>query len=318
MTVLLISTSDNAATWAAELRRQAPDLPLRVWPEETADIDPASVDYIIAAKPPGGEIARYPNVECVLSLWAGVDHITADPKFPDHLPIARMVESGLTNGMREFVMAQALAAHLAMTDYLNQQRQHLWKPEIRGPFGTEPLVEDTHVGILGLGVMGQACARALSDFGFPVIGWARSEKRIEGVECVAGSDGLDSLLARSRILVNLLPRTTATENILNADLFARLPEGAYLINVGRGEHLVEEDLIQAIDRGHLAGATLDVFREEPLPGKHAFWGHPRIIVTPHVASITRVRTGVGRLLSVIEAFERGDRPEGMVDKQAGY
>lgn len=318
MTVLLISRSDSAATWADELRRQAPDLPLKVWPEDVDGLDPASVTYVIAAKPPPGEIARYPNVKAVLSLWAGVDHITADPDFPTHLPIARMVESGLTNGMREFVMAQVLAAHLKLPDYLNLQRQQLWKPEIRGPHGTEPLVEDVTVGILGLGVMGQACARALAGFGFPVVGWARSAKDIPGVESLRGDDGLESLLSRSRILVNLLPRTDATEDILNADLLAKLPEGAYLINVGRGEHLVEADLLQALDSGQLSGATLDVFREEPLPGKHPFWTHPAITVTPHIASITRVRTGVGRLRAAIESFERGETPEGMIDPKAGY
>jgi glyoxylate/hydroxypyruvate reductase A len=229
-----------------------------------------------------------------------------------------MVEEGLTRGMREYVMAQALAAHLKMPDYLNQQHQQLWRPEIRGRHGTEPLVDEVTVGVLGLGVIGSDCARALAEFGFRVVGWAQSEKRIPGVECRRGDAALADVLRQSDILVNLLPRTEATEDILNAERLALLPEGAYLINVGRGEHVVEQDLLDALESGHMAGATLDVFREEPLPGKHAFWHHPQVIVTPHVASITRIKTGVDRLLDVIATFERGETPAGIVDPKKGY
>lgn len=318
MQVILMSRADSAATWAEELRRQAPQLDLRVWPDETAGVDPAEAAYVIAAKPPPGEIAKLPNLKAVLSLWAGVDHITGDPDYPRHVPIARMVEEGLTRGMREFVLTQCLNAHLKTYEFVQQQRQQLWRPEIRGRHGTEPLVSDARVGILGLGVLGSDCARALTAVGFRVAGWARREKRIEGVECRCGSQGLQAMLAQTDILVNLLPRTPETEDILNADLFAALPEGAYLINVGRGEHLVEEDLLHALDTGRLAGAVLDVFREEPLPGKHPFWTHPKVTVTPHVASITRVRTGVARLVDAIAAFERGETPPGVVDPSAGY
>ena len=318
MTVVLMSRAESAATWAAELRRQAPDLDLKVWPHETEGLDPAEVAYVIAAKPPPGVIAGYPNVKAVLSLWAGVDHITADPDFPRRLPIARMVEEGLTRGMREFVVAQALNAHLKTPDYLRQQRERVWRPEIRGPHGTEPLVDEVTVGILGLGVLGSDCAAALRDFGFQVAGWATSRKAIDGVACYAGEGERAELLARTDILVNLLPRTAATENILDAALFQELKPGAYLINVGRGEHLVEEDLIAALDDGRLAGATLDVFRTEPLPQDHPFWTHPKIVVTPHVASITRVKTGVDRLVTAIRSFEAGETPVGVVDPNVGY
>lgn len=318
MTVVLMSRAESAATWAAEIRRQAPEMDLRVWPHETEDLGPGDVDYVIAAKPPPGAIAAYPNVKAVLSLWAGVDHITADPDFPTHLPIARMVEEGLTRGMREFVVAQALNAHLKMPDYLRQQREGVWRPEIRGPHGTEPLVDEVTVGILGLGVLGSDCAAALRDFGFQVAGWARSRKAIAGVDCYAGDGERAEMLARTDILVNLLPRTAETENVLNAALFAELAAGAYLINVGRGEHLVEDDLIAALESGRLAGATLDVFRTEPLPQDHPFWTHPRIVVTPHVASITRVKTGVARLVSAIRDFEEGETPAGVVDPEKGY
>jgi len=318
MHVVMISRAESAETWAREMRRQNPALDLKVWPDETADIDPRDVHYIIAAKPPPGEIARFPNVKAVLSMWAGVDHITSDPDFPTHLPIARMTEEGLTRGMREFVMAQALAAHLKMPDYLNQQRDGVWCPEIRGPHGTEPLVDEVTVGVLGLGVIGSDVAKALADFGFNVVGWARGPKNIPGVSAHHGDAALDQVVRQSDILVNLLPRTDATEDILNAELFAALPRGAYLINVGRGEHLVEADLLQALDSGHMAGATLDVFRQEPLPDSHAFWRHPKITLTPHVASITRVKTGVGRLLDVIASYEGGQTPSGVVDRQAGY
>ncbi len=316
MSLLLICRADSEAAWANALAERLSDRPFHVWPDGPAD--PAEVTYIAAAKPPPGEIARYPNLKAVLSLWAGVDHITADPDFPGHLPIARMVEPGLTRGMREFVMAQVLAAHLKLPDYARQQRECLWRPEIRGTHGEEPLAADVTVGVLGLGVLGTDCARALAGLGFNVVGWARSPRTIEGVDVRTGAEALDGVLAASDILVNLLPRTAETEDILDADAFARMPAGAYLINVGRGEHLVEEDLIPALDQGRLAGATLDVFREEPLPSKHPFWGHPKITVTPHVASITRVRTGVDRLIGAMAAFDRGETPPNTFDPARGY
>lgn len=316
MSVLLICRGDSAEAWAAGLQEALDGRTLYVWPDAPAD--PAEIDYIVAALPPPGEIAKYPNVKAVLSLWAGVDHITSDPDFPAHLPIARMVEPGLSRGMREYVMAQVLAAHLKLPDYLWQQRQTLWRPDIRGVHGMEPLADDVTVGVLGLGVLGRDCAEALAGLGFRVVGWARSPKDIPGVDARHGPEALDGVLAESEILVNLLPRTPETEDILDAELFAKLPAGAHLVNVGRGEHLVEGDLIPALDSGQLGGATLDVFREEPLPSKHPFWGHPKITVTPHVASITRVTTGAQRVAAAMAAFDRGETPPETYDPARGY
>lgn len=315
MSILLASTADSANDWAAALAEFDLPLPLKVWPEMG---DPNTVEYAVVAKPPAGLLASLPNLKAILSLWAGVDHITSDPDWPRHIPIYRMVEPGLTLGMVEFVLSQALNLHLGNYDFLENAGKRVWNNAMRGPYGREPLVQDRTVGILGLGEMGGNVAKGLVGAGFSVLGWARSRKSIDGVDCLSGPDGFDGILARSDILVNLLPLTPATDSILNAACFAKMRQGAALINVGRGQHIVDEDMIDALDRGHLSRAVLDVFRVEPLPDGHAFWTHPKIVVYPHVGSITRIGSGTVALAASIRKLVEGDAPDGLFDPGRGY
>ena len=240
----------------------------------------------ISSMPWSGILRRssLPNLKAIFPVGAGVDHIAADPERPKHLPVIRMVEEGLTAGMTEYVVMQVLYHHRDMLAYRHQAAEKIWREIPAVP------AHQRRIGILGLGVLGQDAARMLVRFGFDVAGWSRTPKEIEGVTCFHGPEGLDQMLARTDILVCLLPLTPATRGILNGELFAKLPRGACLINVGRGGHQVERDLLEALDSGQLREATLDVFEEEPLPADSPLWSHPQVIVTPHIASMTMPET----------------------------
>ncbi|MEQ8443882.1 MAG: glyoxylate/hydroxypyruvate reductase A [Alphaproteobacteria bacterium] len=315
MTLLLASTADSAELWAAELRARDLPKPLVVLPDIP---DPAAIEYAIVAKPPPGLLASLPNLKAIMSLWAGVDHITHDDTWPRHVPLYRMIEPGLSKGMVEFVLSQVLNLHLMNYDFMDRQRAREWDNQVRGVYGTEPLAEDRTVGVLGLGEMGRNVALGLAANGFNVMGWSRTRKELAGVDCRSGGDGFDAVLGSSDILVNLLPLTPATEDILNSATFAKMKQGASLINAGRGQHVTEADLIAALDSGQLSRAVLDVYRTEPLPSDDPFWTHPKVVIYPHVASITRARTAVTALLKNIAVLEAGGRPDGRFDPNLGY
>ncbi len=277
MALLFRSSVDSAARWSGQLSRLMPGLDIRVWPQIG---DPAEIDYALVWRPEPGLLAALPNLKLILSLGAGVDHILIDPQLPRDVPIVRLVDPYLTDAMSEYVVLQVLRLHRRDLDYRTQQQAGIWRELPQPNAGERP------VGILGFGEIGQDAARKLKALGFPVSGWGRGEKTVEGFATFAGAAGLPRLLAQSEILVCLLPLTSETQGILNARTFAALPKGAGLVNAGRGAHLVEEDLIPALDSGQLSAAALDVFREEPLPQGHPFWQHPRILVTPHIAGTT--------------------------------
>ncbi|MFC4352101.1 2-hydroxyacid dehydrogenase [Fodinicurvata halophila] len=309
MALLFYSTADSAKVWIPELKRQLSHHDIRQWP----DIGDASeIDYALMWKPEPGVMASLPNLKVIFSIGAGIDHLVKDPDMPRHLPLVRMVEEGLTAGMTEYVVMQTLYHHRRMLDYREQQAEQRWEPLPLTPCW------DRKVGILGLGVLGRDAAEKLAMLGLDVAGWSRSEKRIDGVTCYHGDAGLDEILRRSEILVCLLPLTEQTRGILNADLFNRLPKGAMIINAARGEHLVDQDLLDALASGQIDSATLDVFHEEPLPGNHPFWSHPRIILTPHMASITVPRTAVASLVDNVQRFEAGQPMKNVVDLDRGY
>ncbi|MEK9831343.1 MAG: glyoxylate/hydroxypyruvate reductase A, partial [Rhodospirillaceae bacterium] len=272
------------------------------------------ITYVLAWKPPPGALATLPNLAVVFSLGAGVDHLFADPDFPAHVTVVRVIDPYLTAGMREYVLLHTLRYHKNQPALDRQQREHVWDDRAR----ELRQADEQGVGILGLGELGKACAEALVQLGFDVAGWSRTPKEIPGVTCFDGRGGLDALLGRSRILICLLPLTPETEGILNAPLFSKLPKDALLINAARGGHLVEEDLIPALGSGRLAHATLDVFRTEPLPAGHPFWDHPRITVTPHNASITDPRSVVAQILEDIDRHRRGTALSNTVDTALGY
>jgi len=309
MAIVFISRSDRAEDWLEGFRAAAPDEEIRIWPDVG---DAEEVDIAVVAKPPPGELKRYPNLKAVLSLWAGVDGLLADPDFPTEIPLVRMDEPGLSEGMGEYVLYNALKYHLRDHLYRAQQQSGDWTPQER------LVARHRTVGVLGLGVIGRYVCETLAAAGFNVAGWSRSSKSLPGIACLHGPSGLQTLLAQSEILVGLLPMTEETEGILNRSLFDRLPRGAFLINAGRGPHLNEPDLLAALDTGQIAHATLDVFETEPLPAEHPFWTHPHIDVTPHIASITQVDTGVAALLRTIGKVRRGEPLDNVVDPARGY
>ena len=309
MALLFKSDIDRPDSWIPALRTALPDMEVRKWPDVG---DPAEIDYALVWQPPEGFLASLPNLKAILSIGAGIDHLTRDPKLPHHLPLVRMVEPGLTAGMTEFVVMQCLFHHRRMLDYRDQQRRKVWT-EIPAVAAWQ-----RRIGILGLGELGSDAVARLVHLRFDVAGWSRRRRALAGAACFAGSEELPSFLARSDILVCLLPLTEATDSLLNAELFAQLPRGACLINVGRGEHLVEEDLLAALDSGQIDAATLDVFRHEPLPDSSPLWSHPRVVVTPHIASMTIPETAAEAMAQAIRTLEAGGRPPGLVDLERGY
>lgn len=272
---------------------------------------PETVDYIVYSPNSGIEDFRpFTRLKAVLNLWAGVEDVVGNPTL--NVPLARMVDDeGLTQGMVEWVTGHVLRHHLGMDAHILGQ-DGLWRA------GAPPLARERRVTILGLGALGAACGQALARLGFPVTGWSRSEKRIEGIDCLSGPQGVNSALARADILVLLLPLTAQTENLIDAARLARLPEGAVLINPGRGALIDDAALIAALDAGHLAHATLDVFREEPLPPDHPFWPHPKVTVTPHIASETRAPSAARVIADNIRRAEAGEPMRHLVDRERGY
>jgi glyoxylate/hydroxypyruvate reductase A len=309
MALLFRSSVDSEARWKPQLARLMPELEVRIWPEVG---DPADIDYALVWRPEPGLLVSLPRLKLILSLGAGVDHILCDPHLPPHVPIVRLVDPYLTDAMSEFVVLQVLRLHRQDVDYNAQQSAEIWRELEQKNAGERP------VGILGFGEIGRDAGRKLEGLGFDVALWGRRAKSVEGLTGYAGWAGFSTLLARSEILVCLLPLTAETEGILNASTFEQLPNGAGLINAGRGGHLVEEDLIPALDSGKLSAAALDVFRDEPLPPGHAFWHHPRVLVTPHIAGTTNPSTAAPIILDNIRRFEEGRPLLNRVDPAQGY
>ncbi len=309
MALILKTDIYRGNAWHDAFARFLPDVPVRDWdnPGKLEDIE-----YALVWAPEKGVLATFPNLKAIFSVGAGFDHLTVDPDLPEGVPIVRMVEPGLTAGMIEFVVMSALYHHRFMLDYARQQREKVWHEIEQIPTFRR------RVGILGLGVLGAACAQKLRGFDFKVAGWSRQPKDYEGIESFHGADGLIPFLNRSDILVCLLPLTPETEGILNAETFAALPQGAALISAGRGGHVVEADLLAALDSGQIGGATLDVFREEPLPPDSAFWTHPRVVVVPHIASMTIAETASEAVAANIRRIQAGQAPLHVVDLKRGY
>lgn len=307
-TLLFRSPSDPADRWRAALRREAPELEVRVWPDMG---DPAEIDYALVWASPDDVLHRLPRLRAVFSLGAGVDHLVG-PETPPGIPLVRMVDPALTEGMVEYVVYQVLRHHRGMPVYERQQQAEQWHVHEQVRPG------DRRIGILGLGQLGGASARALASLGFDLAGYARSHRQLDDVQVHHGAEGLDTFLARTDILVCLLPLTSATRGILDRGLFDRLPRGAVLVNPARGAHLVEEDLLVALGEGQLSHAVLDAFEREPLPTGHPFWRHPRISVTPHVASLTNPDTSARQVAEGIRRDQRGEPLPHVVDRDRGY
>jgi len=310
MALLFMSTIMDPGELRQALGERISGLDFRVWPDGVGAA--GDIEFALVWQPPPGALKRLPNLKAILSLGAGIDHILDDQDLPQGVPVVRMVDRTITGSMAEYVLARTLYYHRGLHLFAEFQRRRLWRH-------IEPAEASARrVGVLGLGVIGGAAAAKLAEHGFAVGGWSRREKNLEGVECFHGPEGLSALLAGSEILVCLLPLTAATEGIVDAKALSALPREACFINVGRGGHVVDADLIAALDSGHIAGATLDVFGDEPLSEDHPFWGHPKVAMTPHVASRMSAETIADEVVGTLRRIAAGETPENTVDLERGY
>lgn len=308
MPILYAGVPEQTDAWIGSLKALDPSLTVRVWPDWGA---PDEIDFIIVSGAIPGDLSIFRNAKAIQSTWAGVNALLRG-KFPAGVPIARMVDRGLSANMVEYLVYYVLDALREGRKLRAGQRDGKW---LELPMHW---ARDFPVGILGLGTLGQDTARKLQRLGFPVSGWSRTPKQVEGVTTFAGADQRAAFLKSLRLLICLLPLTDETEGILDASLFAGLPDGAILVNAGRGGHTNEADLLAALDSGKLAYAVLDVFREEPLPLDHVFWRRRDIAITPHVASITRAGTGAEDILENYRRALAGKPLMNAVDPARGY
>ena len=310
-TLLVVVPAFIARFWTEPLARHAPWLKVVIHGQD--EYKPEDVDYALGFRPPPGLFKTLPNVKAIFSLGAGVDGFLSDKDFPRQIPLVRFVDHTMSREMTHYVVLHTLMFHRTQRQFDKSQSQKQWA-QMFPPRRTE----DTRIGILGLGEIGTMAAERLRDLDFPVAGWSRTKKTVPGIEGFAGDGELGAFLGRSDILVCLLPLTPATRHILNKKTFAQLPQGAFVINAARGGHLVEDDLIAAIDSGHLAGATLDVFETEPLPATSPIWTHPKITVTPHVAAMTDPRVASRYVADAIAGHMKGAKLDNLVDFELGY
>ena len=301
--LLLHIDSERVPAWAAALRATLAEMPLRIWPDRG---DPDQIRYALLWKPPSELFDGLHNLEVIFSVGAGIDHLLSCTTLPADVPVVRMVEPVLTAGMVEYVIYNVIRFHRRMHEYDVQQRQAQWQvlPQITAG--------DVTIGIMGLGVLGEAAAAVLTKMNYPVTGWSRSRKSLPGVRSYVGEPELLEFLSGAQILVMLLPLDETTQHILNKGTLARLPRGACVINAGRGGLIHENDLLNALDKGHISGAALDVFETEPLPETHLFWRHPNVTVTPHAASLTNPLTAVQFVVENIRRHQNGKRLQHIV------
>jgi glyoxylate/hydroxypyruvate reductase A len=307
--LLFLSGSDRAEDWSRAIKALMPDLEIRVWPDCG---DPGDITYALPWKPPSGALKPFKNLKAILSLGAGVDGLIGTD-LPPGVPILRMVDAQLTRGMVEYALYWVLHFHRAMPAYAQAQTQGVW----RGGLAI-PDTPQTVVGVMGLGEIGGAVARAFASIGFATRGYSTRPRAVGGVEVFAGEAQLPAFLAGCRFLVCVLPLTPATRGILGAKTFALLPEGAVVINIARGGHLDDQALIAALNAGRIGHAVLDVFHGEPLAPDHPFWRHPKVTITPHVASVTLPRTGAAHVVECIRRAEAGLPIGPLVDLSRGY
>lgn len=307
MALALVLPDRDTSELARDLRRELPEAVVEEWPHIS---DPDAVRMAVAWHQPEGVLSAFPNLEAVSSFGAGVDGLIFDSSLPKAVAIGRIVYPGLIDEMAEYVAAVVLARRRRLWEFADLKRDRRWRPR--------PPVEGTTVGLLGLGELGAATARTLRALGLEVLGWSRTPKEFEGVESFTGEEGLTDMAARSDYLVCLLPLTPQTEGILNRELFAAAKPGCYLINAGRGRHLVERDLLEALESGQLAGACLDAFTVEPLPDDHPFWAHPAVQVTPHVASMTDPRAAAAHVAEDYRRTLAGRPLQHPVARERGY
>ena len=306
MRISFCCTDTTPEPWLQGLRAALPDATVEIWQPGAA-----AADYAVVWAPPQRFLDEQTALKALFNIGAGVDALLR-LRLPPQTCVVRLDDAGMSVQMAEYVCHAVIRHFREFDGYQADVALGKWsyrKPRRR---------QDFPVGVMGLGVLGKRVSRALAQFDFPVMGWSRSAKSIPGGQCFSGESGFNDFLAATRILVCLLPLTPDTENIMRHDTLARLKPGGYVINVARGSHLVDEDLIALLDSGQLAGATLDVFRVEPLPAAHPFWQHPKITVTPHTSARTLRDESIAQIAGKIMALQRGEPVAGVVDPGRGY
>jgi glyoxylate/hydroxypyruvate reductase len=306
MRISFCCTNTKAEPWLDGLRAALPEAQITLW-----EAGAPAADHAVVWAPPQQFLNEQPGLKGIFNIGAGVDALMK-LRLPPNAQVVRIDDGGMSVQMAEFVTYAVVRHFRELDGYAEDVAARKWsyrKPRSRAEYP---------VGVMGLGVLGERVAKALGAFEFTVRGWSRSPKHIEGVDCYAGPEQFDAFLKASRILVCLLPLTDATRGIMNRSNLSKLQPGAYVINVARGGHLVEEDLIPLLESGQLAGATLDVFQTEPLPAEHPFWAHPKITVTPHTSARTLREESIAQIVGKIRALERGEPIAGIVDRQRGY
>ena len=309
MPISIICQNKDPKPWISALKKVAPSIDVRAWPN---DGDKAEVSFALLWQQPPGILQEYPNLKAISSMGAGVDHLLSGDEIPDSLPVARLVDPMLAENMADYVEAAVAAFRFHWQYFMQNQRLVKWSPRV--PIDKAQLA----VGVMGLGELGSKVAKRLVKCGYSVNGWSKSDKSIASVSSFSGQDSLDDFLRHTQCLINLLPLTPATEGILNKRNLSQLKSDGYLINVGRGKHLVESDLQSELASDKMAGACLDVYDQEPLDRNHWFWQHPKVTMTPHISSLT-VPESVAPL--IIENYHRALKGEPLlhqVDLSRGY
>lgn len=314
MNALLCGQFDagELALWQRELARACPDV---AWFDlDAARRAPQAIDVAVVANPAPGSLQGFPNLKLIQSLWAGVDRLLADATLPADVPIARMVDPAMSRAMAETALWAVLSLHRGFFGYAQQQAQGVWRqlPQRRA--------DEVPVLVLGHGEMGRAAARAMAALGYPVTAWRRAEGAAHdgAVRVVGGAEALWAQVGAAEIVVNLLPLTAATRGLLDRRFLLAMPRGAAIVNLARGAHVVDDDLLVALDGGHVAHAVLDVFHAEPLAPEHPFWRHPRITVLPHAAALTDARSAAGEVAIRLATLRMGRGPEAAVERLRGY
>lgn len=309
MSFLYLSGANRGAVWRREFAEALPDIPFFTSVDQVDDL--ASVRYLAAWTLSDGLIARLPNLEVIFSVGAGVDQLDLSI-VPPEIVVVRMIAPGIREMIREYVSMAVLSLHRELPQYLQQQRAEDWRPM------APRCAADIRVGLLGLGDLGKGVLSALASWGYQLSGWSRTRKTLTGVRCFAGLSELDEFLFGADILICLLPLTESTDGMLNQTLFSKLPESAGLVHVGRGRQLDHTALLNALNSGQLSAAFVDVTDPEPLPGGHAFWQHPKLILTPHIAAHTDAREGAVHVIAGIQNHWRGVPINGTIDRKSGY
>jgi len=309
MKIVIICPDFDTRAWEDALWEENPDLEIEVYPDDTHR---ENTDFILTWNPPEGVFKHYPNLKVVASMGAGIRHITRNKSLGEEVVVTKIEDEQLIEDLQYFVLTSVLNYCRNIPYYVRQQLQKKWH---RIPY-LQP--KETRVGVLGLGNIGLPVAQLLVKNNFKVRGWSNSKKEIKNITAFAGRSEFPKFLKDLNVLVCLLPLTDDTEDILNEDLFAQLPNGAFLINVGRGAHLVESDLLEALDNESLSGAALDVFQDEPLPKDHPFWGNKKITITPHTASVTKPASVAYQIIENYKRFQTGKELKHTISRDKGY